>query len=125
MSSFCKCKSYSHFFQQNIRVDAIFDDQSFNDILTNDIVSFEQLGPGYQLIICTHPYLNQGMGSTLLYIQKVDYHAKYSNEYVITEVIASVVDTIFYFKSYYSCNNFSYHIFITIFGMIIYLLYIQ
>ena len=25
---------------------SIFNDQSFNDTLTNDIVSFEQLGPG-------------------------------------------------------------------------------
>ena len=46
MSSFCKCKSYSHFFfNKNISVYAIFNDQSFNDTLTNDIVSFEQLGP--------------------------------------------------------------------------------
>ena len=35
------------FFQQNLRVYAIFNDQSFNDTLTNDIVSFEQLGPVY------------------------------------------------------------------------------
>ena len=34
--SFCKCK--------NISVYAIFNEQSFNDMLTNDIVSFEQLG---------------------------------------------------------------------------------
>ena len=33
------------FFQQNISLYAIFNDQSFNDTLTNDIVSFEQLGP--------------------------------------------------------------------------------
>ena len=35
------------FFQQNISIYmyAIFNDQSFNDTLTNDIVSFEQLGP--------------------------------------------------------------------------------
>ena len=33
------------FFQQNISVYAIFNDRSFNDTLTNDIVSFEQLGP--------------------------------------------------------------------------------
>ena len=26
---------------------AIFNNQSFNNTLTNDIVSFEQLGPGY------------------------------------------------------------------------------
>ena len=45
MSSFCKCKSYSHFFSRNISVYAIFNDQSFNDTLTNDIVSIEQLGP--------------------------------------------------------------------------------
>ena len=46
MRSFCKCKSYSHFFSKNISIYAIFNDQSFNDTLTNDIVSFEQLGPG-------------------------------------------------------------------------------
>ena len=45
-SSFCKCKSYSLFFSKNISVYATFNDQSFNDTLTNDIVSFEQLGPG-------------------------------------------------------------------------------
>ena len=45
MSSFCKCKSYSHFFSENISIYAIFNDQNFNDTLTNDIVSFEQLGP--------------------------------------------------------------------------------
>ena len=41
-----KCKSYSHFFSNNISIYAIFSDQSFNDKLTNDIVSFEQLGSG-------------------------------------------------------------------------------
>ena len=45
MSSFCKCKRYSHFFQQNIRVYAIFNDHSVNDTLTNDIISFEQHDP--------------------------------------------------------------------------------
>ena len=38
------CKSYSHFFSKNISVYAIFNDQSFNNTLTNNIVSFEQLG---------------------------------------------------------------------------------
>ena len=39
-------QSYSHFFSKNIRIYAIFNDQIFNNTLTNDIVSFEQLGPG-------------------------------------------------------------------------------
>ena len=34
------------FFSKNIRVYVIFNDPSFNDTLINDIVSFEQLGPG-------------------------------------------------------------------------------
>ena len=33
------------FFSKNIIIYAIFKDQSFNDTLTNDIISFEQLGP--------------------------------------------------------------------------------
>ena len=33
-----------------ISVYATFNDQSFNDMLTNDILSFEQLGPG---IVCS------------------------------------------------------------------------
>ena len=33
------------FFRKNISVYAIFNDQSFNDTLINDIISFEQLSP--------------------------------------------------------------------------------
>ena len=33
------------FFSKSNSVYAIFNDQSFNDTLTNDIVCFEQLGP--------------------------------------------------------------------------------
>ena len=51
MSSFCKCKSYSHFFSKNISIYAIFNEQSFNDTLTNNILSFEQLGPGIYLFL--------------------------------------------------------------------------
>ena len=38
-------KILTFFFSKNIIVYAIFNYQSFNDTLTNDIVSFEQLGP--------------------------------------------------------------------------------
>ena len=38
-------KLLTFFFSKNISIYAIFNDQSFNNILTNDI-SFEQLGPG-------------------------------------------------------------------------------
>ena len=45
VSSICTCKSYSHFFSKNISIHGIFNDQSFNNMLANRIVSFEQLGP--------------------------------------------------------------------------------
>ena len=45
VSSFCKCKSNSHFLSKNISIYAIFNDQNFNGMLPNDIVSFKQLGP--------------------------------------------------------------------------------
>ena len=40
VSSFCKCKNYKDFFSKNTSIYAIFNDESFNDMLTNDI-SFE------------------------------------------------------------------------------------
>ena len=47
VSSFCKCKSYSHFFSKNISIYAIFNDQRLNNMLSNGIISFEQLGPDW------------------------------------------------------------------------------
>ena len=44
-------KNVGSFFSKNISVYAIFDDQHFNDTLTVDIVSFEQLGPGSKLYL--------------------------------------------------------------------------
>ena len=38
-------KLLTFFFSKNITVYAIFNDQSVNDTLTNDIVSFEPLDP--------------------------------------------------------------------------------
>ena len=43
MSSFCK--SYSHFFGKKFQHICVSLDVNFNESLTNDIVSFEQLGP--------------------------------------------------------------------------------
>ena len=42
-----KCKSCSHFFSKNISVPAVFNGQSYIDTLTNNIISFEQLGPDF------------------------------------------------------------------------------
>ena len=37
----CEMQKLLTFFSKNISVHAIFNDQSFNDTLTNDIVNFE------------------------------------------------------------------------------------
>ena len=47
------------FSARNISVYAIFNDQSFNDTLTNDIVSFEQLGPDNSCIHFIFIFLHQ------------------------------------------------------------------
>ena len=44
-NSQANAKATHIFSAKNISVYGIFNDQSFNDTLTNDIVSFEQLGP--------------------------------------------------------------------------------
>ena len=43
------CKSYSHFFSKKFQHICVSPDVNFNESLTNDIVSFEQLGPGVLL----------------------------------------------------------------------------
>ena len=42
--AFTNAKATHIFFSKNISVYAIFNEQNFNDTLTNDIVNFEQLG---------------------------------------------------------------------------------
>ena len=45
--AFAIAKATHIFFSKIISLYAIFNDQSFNDTLTNDIISFKQLGPGF------------------------------------------------------------------------------
>ena len=45
-------KLLTFFFSKNISAYALFDYQSFNITLTNDVVSFEQLGPDIRAIMC-------------------------------------------------------------------------
>ena len=42
------------FFSKNISINAIFNDHSFNDTLTNDVVSFEQLGSDRRMCLVFH-----------------------------------------------------------------------
>ena len=42
-------KSYSHFFSKKFQHIFISLDANFNESLTNDVVSFEQLGPAFLL----------------------------------------------------------------------------
>ena len=59
-----QCKSYSHFFSKKFQHICVSLDVNFNESLTNDVVSFEQLGPGifqpynwtYQYIQLMHSY---------------------------------------------------------------------
>ena len=43
--------SYSHFFSKKFQHICVSLDVNYNESLTNDIVSFEQLGPGFNEIL--------------------------------------------------------------------------
>ena len=47
------CKSYSHFFSKKFQHICVSLDVNFNESLTNDVISFEQLGP--DVISCHFP----------------------------------------------------------------------
>ena len=47
-------KSYSHFFSKKFQYICLSLDVNFNELLTNDVISFEQLGPGVAVFSC--PY---------------------------------------------------------------------
>ena len=57
--AFANAKATHIFFSKNIRVYAMYNDQCFNNTLTNGIVSFEQLGPDMEL----HPRVEKEMTS--------------------------------------------------------------
>ena len=50
-----RCKSYSHFFSKKFQHICVSLDVNFNESLTNDIVSFEELGPGLIFYFRFHP----------------------------------------------------------------------
>ena len=60
------CKSYSHFYSKNISVLSIFNDQNFNDTLTNDIISFEQLGLMFASVL-VYSYMGDNSVKLVLY----------------------------------------------------------
>ena len=59
-------KLLTFFFSENISIYAISNGQSFNETLTNDIVSFEQLGADHPAQVC--PLCSKG-SSPMLHIK--------------------------------------------------------
>ena len=56
------CKSYSHFFSKKFQHICVPLDVNLNESLTNDIVSFEQLGPSVHTNIYLHTTVLNGTG---------------------------------------------------------------
>ena len=53
MRSFCTAKATHIFFCKKFQHICVSLDVNFNESLTNDVVSFEQLGPGYSVNVLT------------------------------------------------------------------------
>ena len=65
MSNFC----YSHFFSKKYQNICVSLDLNFNESLTNDVVSFEQLGPGF--LLSAHGPLIHYSITWLFYVQVI------------------------------------------------------
>ena len=63
------CKSYSHFFSKKFQCICESVDVNFNKSLTNDIVSFEQLGPGIYSIVSNGSVCRQWRPWSVLAVQ--------------------------------------------------------
>ena len=59
------CKNYSHFFSKKFQHICVSLDVNFNESLTNDVVSFEQLGPDNNLCC-----------ASLWFIESTDYESE-------------------------------------------------
>ena len=55
MSSFCTAKATHIFFSKKFQHISVSLDVNFNESLTNDIVSFEQLGPDHSIRVAIKP----------------------------------------------------------------------
>ena len=67
------CKSYSHFFSKKFQHIWVSLDVNFNESLTNDIVSFEQLGPEcYLKEVCADIFLQVVQDYSSLVILRIE-----------------------------------------------------
>ena len=105
VGSFCKCKNYSHFFSKNSSIYAIFNDQRFNHMLTNDIVSFEQPGPGStQFAKAGYIWFSRTrINNVDSNLDKNKDHAKYSFHISVKEKVRSEVGWHYISKSIKVC----------------------
>ena len=72
VSSFCK--SYSHVFSKKFQHICVSLNVNFNESLTNDVVSFEQLGPGVGQDLVA----GKGRGRMLLFLLFLPFYSCYS-----------------------------------------------
>ena len=64
------CKSYSHFFSKKFQHICVLLDVNFNESLTNEVVSFEQLGPGFYISCKLSPMEVICMKCQILFAEK-------------------------------------------------------
>ena len=63
------CKSYSHFFSKKFQHICVLLDVNFNESLTNDVISFEQLGPELFVTFMVNEWTSQPEPLLLAYAQ--------------------------------------------------------
>ena len=75
MSSFCTAKATHIFFSKKFQHICVSLDVNFNESLTNDVVSFEQLGPDV-----VHTAMNDKKNTFITYIY-INFHPLFEKKY--------------------------------------------
>ena len=81
------CKSYSHFFSKKFQHICVSLNVNFNESLTNDVISFEQLDPGYSSNLFLFLLLLQMPFSDYMYEMSPSVHAP------LTSIMVQAGDT--------------------------------
>ena len=103
------CKSYSHFFSKKFQHIYVSLDVNFNESLSNDIVSFEQLGPDkyfslfrHENMLCVFYMQTMKILIRLLDTQTdLSLHMMHMSEDTSTHVVAHVI----FLLQYYQVRN--------------------
>ena len=101
------CKSYSHFFSKKFQHICISLDVNFNESLTNDVVSFEQLGPG---VFTDSTFFVSAISGVHIDLQAIMVKPPVSETVSYFLINSLIVPSSFIFRTFFSISRISFSV---------------